>query len=95
VNANRTRYFLSYTGVTLPLKLTGELQAADLRNRNTWFEAGYDAEGRVQSIVKQVYGEVEMSHRYEYDASGVLLRATITSDDDDEAPRVVDCRQPA
>ena len=33
------RYFLSYTGITLPLKLTGELKASDLRNRNPWFEA--------------------------------------------------------
>jgi hypothetical protein len=43
----RTRYFLSYTGVTLPLKLTGELQAADLRNRNTRFEARHDEAPRV------------------------------------------------
>ena len=57
------RYFLSYTGITLPLKLTGELKASDLRNRNTWFEARYDDQGRVQSILKQVYGEVEMSHQ--------------------------------
>ena len=71
------RYFLSYTGITLPLKLTGELQASDLRNRNTWFEACYDAEGRVLSITKQVYAEVEMSHRYEYDPSGALCRTTI------------------
>lgn len=83
-----TRYFLSYTGITLPLKLTGELQAADLRNRNTWFEARYDAEGRVQSIAKQVYGEVEMSHRYEYDASGALKSTTIQTGD--EEPRVIE-----
>lgn len=81
------RYFLSYTGIGLPLKLTGELQAADLRNRNTWFEARYDAQGRVQSIVKQVYGEVEMSHLYHYDDQGRLLSATVQTGD--EEPRVL------
>lgn len=88
MTADNPRYFLSYTGITLPLKLTGELQAADLRNRNTWFEARYDAQGRVQSIAKQVYGEVEMSHRYEYDASGALSRSTIQTGD--EGPRVIE-----
>ncbi len=82
------RYFLSYTGITLPLKLTGELKASDLRNRNTWFEARYDDQGRVQSILKQVYGEVEMSHQYEYDASGALCRTTIQTGDED--PRIIE-----
>lgn len=88
MTAPPTRYFLSYTGITLPLKLTGELQAADLRNRNTWFEASYDADGRVLAIAKQVYGEVEMSHRYEYDTSGALCRSTIQTGD--EEPRVIE-----
>lgn len=87
VDTPPTRYFLSYTGIGLPLKLTGELQASDLRNRNTWFEAHHDAQGRVQAIVKQVYGEVEMRHDYAYDTQGRLLSATVQTGDDE--PRVI------
>ncbi len=72
------RYFLTYRGAGLPLTLTEELAEADLRHRNTWFEARYDAAGRLIAIDKRVYGETEMQHRYDYDASGRLCRATVT-----------------
>jgi hypothetical protein len=71
------RYFLTYSGRQLPLQLTEELQANALRNRNTWFEAEYDVQGRMRSVLKMVYGEVEMRHDYDYDASGRLCGATI------------------
>jgi hypothetical protein len=79
-----TRYFLTYRGVRLPLQLTEELQEADLRNRNTYFEAHYDAQGRTTAINKLVYGELEMSHRYLWDeASGKLCQATIQIGDEE------------
>lgn len=33
------RYFTSYSGIKLPLKLVGELDAADMRNRNPFSAA--------------------------------------------------------
>ncbi len=78
------RYFLTYKGVSLPLQLTQELQADELRNRNTYFEAHYDAQGRITAIDKKVYGEVEMTHRYVWDAaSGQLAQATVQIGDDE------------
>jgi len=73
-----TRYFLTYRGVRLPLQLAEELSADDVRNRNTYFAARYDAAGRLTEIDKCVYGEVEMTHRYTWDAaSGQLTQAII------------------
>lgn len=37
-----SRYFTSYSGVKLPLKLVGELDEADMRNRNTFFRGHFD-----------------------------------------------------
>lgn len=82
------RYFLSYSGVKLPLQLVEELEEGALRNRNTWFVAEYDAAGRVLHIEKRVYGEIEMTHDYEYTANGTLARATIQIGDDD--PQIVE-----
>ncbi|HSD36033.1 MAG TPA: DUF6156 family protein [Rhodocyclaceae bacterium] len=83
------RYFLSYSGVKLPLNLREELQPDALRNRNTWFRACYDAAGRMLSCEKIVYGEVEMRHDYRYDADGKLLQATIQGADEDEAAQIL------
>ncbi|MEY4763350.1 MAG: hypothetical protein RI907_23 [Pseudomonadota bacterium] len=81
--ATSTRYFLIYSGRGLPLQLAEELQPADLRNRNTWFEASYDAQGRMCRVVKMVYGEAEMRHDYRYNEAGQLVAATITIGDDE------------
>jgi len=75
-----SRYFISYTGVKLPLRLINPLTVADLSNRNTFIRASFDAQDRLLSFEKMVYGEVEMWHRYEYDAEGVLRRAEIWMD---------------
>jgi hypothetical protein len=58
------RYFLTYSGVRLPLKLMQPLEPNELDNRNTYFRASYDPEGRITAIEKLVYGEVELSHVY-------------------------------
>jgi hypothetical protein len=81
-NEAECRYFLSYSGVRLPLKLLGPLEASELKNRNTYFRATYDAEGRIVSCEKLVYGEVELRHVYAYDAGGALARARIAMGED-------------
>jgi Family of unknown function (DUF6156) len=83
----RVRYFLTYRGVKLPLQMAEELPADALRNRNTYFEVAYDAQGRMCRVEKRVYGEVELRHDYAYDAAGQLVQAVIT--EADEEPRVM------
>ncbi len=79
--AVQTRCFISYSGVGLPLKLVNPLDST--ANRNTFFRAHYDADERMVLCEKVVYGEVEMSHRYEYYPDGTLKRAEITDEDDE------------
>ncbi|CCJ06828.1 DUF6156 family protein [Methylocystis sp. SC2] len=81
-NVEECRYFLSCSGVRLPLKLLGPLEASELMNRNTYFRATYDAEGRIISCEKLVYGEVELRHDYAYGADGALVRARIAMGED-------------
>ena len=75
----RTRYFLTYRGVTLPLNLADELDAVGVRNRGSYFRATYDEQGNMTHIEKLVYGDVELEHAYRYDSSGKLREATITT----------------
>ena len=80
---NEYRYFLTYSGVSLPLRLVSPLTASELGNRNTYFRAMFDDSDRLVSCEKIVYGEVELSHLYEYRADGVLARARISMGDDE------------
>jgi len=80
------RYFLTYRGVTLPLCLSEELAPDALRNRNTYFQADYDAAGRMLWLEKMVYGEVELRHDYGWASDGTLCSATISTPD--EEPQV-------
>ena len=82
------RYFTSYSGVRLPLKLVGELAAEDMRNRNTYYLGEYDVEGRLQRCEKRVYGEIEVCHVYHYHPDGRLARAVI--DDGSGSPETID-----
>ena len=77
-------YFLSYSGVNLPLKLVGELEFAEVENRNTFFGACYNEQGQALIIRKVVYGEIEMEHRYSYHDNGALKSAHITNIDNEE-----------
>lgn len=72
------RHFLTYTGVKLPLNLTSPLEGDAVKNRNTFFVGHYDHQDQLRLVEKMTYGEVEMSHRYDYFATGVLKTATIT-----------------
>jgi hypothetical protein len=83
-----TRYFLATSGVKLPLKLVNEIEADALSNRNTFIRATYDGAGRLALFEKMVYGDVELSHRYDYGADGALRRAEIVMLD--EEPTVID-----
>jgi hypothetical protein len=85
---NHDRDFLSYSGVKLPLNLVSPIAETELQNRNTYFRAVFDDAGRLLSCEKIVYGEVELSHFYEYSAGGRLLRAKIAMGDD-EATEIV------
>ncbi|MGP8193194.1 MAG: DUF6156 family protein [Methylovirgula sp.] len=78
----RVRYFVSYTGVKLPVKLVNPLELADLSNRNTFIIATFDVQERLLGFEKMVYGEIEISHKYEYDGDGVLRRAEIYMDEE-------------
>ncbi|CAN2535458.1 hypothetical+protein [Methylocapsa aurea] len=77
------RYFLTYSGVGLPLNLMSQLDPNDLNNRNTYFRARFDGAERLLVCEKLVYGEVELSHTYEYRAEGGLARALIVMGEDE------------
>ncbi len=83
-----SRYFTSYSGVKLPLKLVGELDEADMRNRNTFFRGHFDGTGQLIACEKIVYGETEFRHDYRYHPDGRLARAEI--EDGSGEPSVVD-----
>lgn len=76
------RYFLTYSGVRLPLNLVRPLEATELENRNTYFRATYDHDGRLLTCEKLVYGEVELAHEYGYRDDGALACARIVMGDD-------------
>lgn len=90
VLARPLRYFLTYSGVRLPLSLVEELPADALRNRNTYFQAAYDEAGRLLWLEKLVYGEVELRHDYQYASDGALCRAIIQTPD--ETPQVMEMK---
>lgn len=75
------RYFISYSGVKLPLNLVSELDESHLENRNTYFRGCYDTDQRLLLLEKMVYGEVELRHQYTYHANGTLAEAEITDAD--------------
>ena len=77
------RYFVSYTGVRLPLRLVNPIEAVALSNRNTFIRAYFDDRDTLLGFDKLVYGEVELAHRYAYHPSGALRRADIVMLDED------------
>lgn len=76
------RYFVSYSGIKLPLKLVNEITEASLNNRNTYYRGYFDAQNKMLCCQKVVYDEVESEHYYQYDAGGALQHAQITEDDE-------------
>ena len=77
------RSFLATSGVKLPLKLVNQIEPTALTNRNTYIRAWYDGSDRLLRFEKVVYGDIELSHVYDYDAEGRLRRAEILMLDED------------
>ncbi len=78
------RFFASFVGIGLPLRLISELEPSAIIHRNTYFIAYYDDVGRLTRCDKMVYGDRILSHVYEYYVSGLLKSAGVRSDDDDD-----------
>jgi hypothetical protein len=82
-SAGECRFFVSYSGVKLPFNLVNAIPADALSNRNTFIRAYFDPSGLLTGFDKVVYGEIELSHRYEYHGNGQLKRAEIVMLDED------------
>lgn len=81
------RCFITYTGITLPLKLLNELDNESLGNRITYFAGYYDGMGRLKILEKVVYGEIEFTHHYDYNQDDKLEKAVLI--EGDEPPRTL------
>jgi len=77
------RLFVTYSGVKLPSRLVNPIEPDALSNRNTYIRAWFAPGDQLLRFEKIVYGEVELTHAYEYDAAGVLRRAVVTLQDED------------
>ncbi|MGJ4946285.1 DUF6156 family protein [Bradyrhizobium sp. HKCCYLS1011] len=77
------RFFVSYTGVKLPLRLVNAIEPDQLSNRNTFIRGFFDRAGALTGFEKVVYGEIELTHSYAYHPSGALRRAEIVMLDED------------
>jgi hypothetical protein len=77
------RYFVSYSGVKLPFNLVNPIAEGALSNRNSFIRAYFNKARALASFEKVVYGEVELSHRYEYYDNGILKCAVITMLEED------------
>ncbi len=82
-DSQECRFFVSYSGVKLPFNLVNAIAPEALSNRNTFIRAWYDRAGLLSGFDKLVYGEVELSHRYEYHDNGGLSRAEIVMLDEE------------
>lgn len=76
------RYFISYSGIKLPLKLVNEISLENIQNRNTFYRCLYDDKGNLSLCQKIVYGEVSLEHKYIYDNKNTLIYAKISEADE-------------
>ncbi len=86
----KIRYFVTYTGVKLPFKLVNELQAGEVKNRNTYFQGSFDNQDRLTEFEKLAYGEIGLVHRYTYHDNGKLGAAEITDVDGETTMLIFD-----
>lgn len=86
--AHSCRYFTSYSGIKLPLKLVGELEDGALHNRNTYFRGSFNEAEQLITCEKIVYGETEFRHDYRYHPDGRLAQAEIDNGSGD--PSILD-----
>jgi hypothetical protein len=88
--SEKCRYFVTYSGVKLPLRLLNELEAAQLDNRNTYFRGYFDEQDRLVKLQKIVYSEIELEHRYRYNSDGILIHAEIIDAEGEVTPMSFD-----
>jgi hypothetical protein len=81
------RYYVSYTGISLPLKLITPIEGEDLGRRITYFRGYYNDQDQLIALEKVVYGEVEFEHRYQYYPDGRLKSTELL--ESDESPRIM------
>ena len=77
------RHYVSYTGVSLPLKLISPLDDVGLDKRITYFRGYYNEHEQLMALEKVVYGEVEFEHRYQYYPDGRLKSAELIEEDEE------------
>lgn len=88
------RFFVTYSGVKLPLRMVNPIEPGDLNHRNTYFRARYDDQERLLACEKMVYGDVQLAHYYQYAASGGLTRAEIIMGDETTVMNFDEAGQP-
>jgi len=81
------RYYVTYSGVGLPLNLVTPLEKDSLEQRITFIRGYYDDSEQLMVVEKVVYGEIEFEHRYQYHGDGRLKLVELI--EVDEEPRVM------
>ena len=67
----------------LAAALLGAIDPAEFTHRNTYIRAYCAPAGVLKRFNKVVYGEVELTHRYEYRKNGVITKAEISGVDEE------------
>lgn len=67
----------------MPFNLVNAIPQELLSNRNTFIRAYFDKAGVLTGFDKVVYGEVELTHRYQYHDNGTLRSAEVAMLDED------------
>jgi hypothetical protein len=73
------KYFGTFVGYDLPLKLRENLFRTEAEERGTYYIAHYDSVGRLEEVRKVHTGATFFVHKYTYDAQGILVEARITN----------------
>lgn len=77
------RHYVSYSGVTLPLKLITPLDDDSVDKRITYFRGYYNDQEQLVVVEKVVYGEIEFEHRYQYHPDGRLKSVELREADEE------------
>ena len=67
-------YYGSFSGYSIPYKPIEELTYEEASQRDSYYVAHYDKEGKMTSFAKFLYGKFIFIDRYFYYTSGVLER---------------------
>ena len=73
------KYFGTFSGYTLPLKLKNNLSKSEIEARRAYLVAYYDASGRLHKVRKVLDGKTEFIHEYAYDAQSKLVEVIVTN----------------